>query len=173
MGLFDKLFGGKKNNTAISENNKVAISHYDKDGIYAIYDISLALSCLVTNAGDSWVSAVLQDENVDKGWPSLMKISAYIDNWRLQQKGITNLHCVDSYRKMEVPEDVAQFLASIPFKAAGGNLEYDFPRFPKWPSSCAAGILESMEKGSRMSRYASVREIKIENKPFGVQCKVD
>ena len=134
MGIYKSLFGGRKNkNIEVPENNKVTISHYDKDGIYAIYDISLALSCLVTNAGNSWVSAVLQDENVDKGWPSLMKISATIDSWRLQQKGITNLHCVDSYRKMEVPEDIAQFLATIPFKVGGGSLEYNFPQFPKWP----------------------------------------
>ncbi len=167
MGLFSSLFGEKKKQEPHFVQESVV--RYNKE---SVEDISLALSCLVTNANESWFNVVLQDENKAKGWPKTVSVSATLDRWRLKHLGITNLHSVDSYRKLEVPEDIAQFLASIPFDTSQSDtLSYKFSNLPEYPSSYKYAVMDSIKKGCSMSKYAMIREVKIEDRGF-ISCKV-
>ena len=145
MGFFSSLFGEKKKQETYSA--QVPVIRYNKE---SVEDISLALGCLVTNADESWLHVVLQDENKAKGWPKVMSVSATLDNWRLEHLGITNLHSIDSYRKLEVPEDIAQFLASIPFDTSKRRtLSYEFSNLPEYPSSYKYGVMDSIKRDVR------------------------
>lgn len=170
MGLFGKLFSGKNQGTGSTKKTQMPVIRYNKENIY---DVSLALSCLVTNAGESWLHVVLQDENKEKGWPKVMSVSVTIDNWVLENLGITELHNLKSYRKLEVPEDIAQFLASIPFETSRKNeIEYKFSTLPEFPSTYTHGVMDYMRKGSSMSKYVMVRNVKIEDRNGFVVCNV-
>lgn len=171
MGLFSSLLGGKKNQgIGSAQKDHMPVIRYNKENVY---DVSLALSCLVTNADESWLHVVLQDENKEKEWPKVMSVSATVDNWRLEHLGITELHNVNSYRKLEVPEDIAQFLASIPFVTSRKNeIEYKFSTLPEYPSTYTHGVMDSMRKGCSMSKYAMVRDVKIEDRKGFVVCNV-
>ena len=175
MGIFKWLFGGNEQKSTTSPVSAApsSCSRFDKD---SIEDVCYALSWLVAEAGDSWVHAVLQDENPQKGWPEVMQVSATIDNWRLEKLGITTINAAVSYQKMGLPADVAQFLASIPFEQQNGStITYTFSRTPGNPSAYTNDVMAAMRKGSSRSRFvqANTREVKIEDRKGFVSCKVD
>lgn len=174
MGIFKWLFGGnEQKNTTSPVSAAPSSSRFDKD---SIEDVCYALSWLVAEAGDSWVHAVLQDENPQKGWPEVMSVSATIDNWQLEKHGITTMNTAASYQKLGLPADVAQFLASIPFEQKNGSdISYTFSHVPGNPSAYTNDVMAAMRKGSSRSRsvQANTREVKIEDRKGFVVCKVD
>ena len=175
MGIFKWLFGGNEEKQVVSPVRAVPATsnQFDKD---SIEDVCYALSWLVAEAGESWVHAILQDENPQKGWPEVMSVSATVDNWQLEKHGITTINTPVSYQKLGLPADVAQFLASIPFEQKNGNvISYTFSSVPGKPSAYTNDVMAAMRKGSSRSRFvqANTREVKIEDKKGFVVCKVD
>ena len=174
MGIFKWLFGdNEQKNTTPPVSAAPSSSRFDKD---SIEDVCYALSWLVAEAGDSWVHAVLQDENPQKGWPEVMSVSATIDNWRLEKLGITTINSVSSYQKLGLSADVAQFLASIPFEQKNGcEISYTFTNVPGKPSEHTNDVMNAMRKGSSKSKYvqANTREVKIKDMQGFVTCNVD
>ena len=171
MGLFGKLFGNS--NDCGMDGKQINKGTFDPNTDYAIYDIVMALSYLATEANDSWVIVALQDEKPEKGWGRHMSVSATIDNWLLENRGVTELKDAQSFRKLGMPEDIVNILASTPFTGENGNLEFVITNMVEYPSTCAQAVLNSMREGSSRSKYYPMRTVKITDNHGVLECKVD
>lgn len=170
MGFFNWLFG--HNATSAPTNSKVVepVALFNENNPHEIYDIVRALSTIVANVGDSWLTVVMQDENPTKGWPRVMRITANIDDWHYKNYRIEKT----SFMKLGLSPRDAEYLASIPFSVNGDSLEYEFPMPFDEPSCYKRFVLDEMRNGVANSSYvkAGLRTVSITDKGF-LQCKVD
>ena len=171
MGFFGTLFGSR--NDRNNNEAQVKTETFNPNSNYAIYKIVVGLSCLATEANDSWVIVALQDENPEKGWKRHMSVRATIDSWFLENRGVTELKDAQSYRKLGMPEDIVNILASTPFTGQKGSLEFVISNMVEYPSTCAQTVLNSMREGSMRSKYYPMRNVKITQNHGVLECKVD
>ena len=141
MGLFDKLFGGSKNegNTTVNKQN-VPSGLNTND----MYDICYALGCMVGFSAltdrEERSSTLLVRVDRQKMETS---IHAHGDNW------VSDFRDVDEYAKMKVPSYIATYLAKVEFQIEKNNaLTIVFKQ-----AGSVNNIMQKIEEGMKLLPY--------------------
>lgn len=166
MGILKWLFGKNTSTSTPVEPPKIL---FDENNPHEVYHMVNALSTIVGNVSDSWLTVYLQDENPSKGWPKDMGLSITIDEW------IDNGYQPNAatFVKLGCSHSDAQYLASIPFEVERGSLKYKFTALFDYPASQSQFIISEMQKGTARSTYVAhgIHQVKIEDRHGLITCK--
>lgn len=172
MGLLNRLFRDRDN--VFTQNRTNQSERFNSNNPNEILKIVGPMCLIAANASDSHVYIALQDENPAKCFPKSITLLASIDNC-----SVSCAHDVFSYRKLGVPTQIAQYLATVPFKTKDCAHSYDFEitftTLPDYPSSLTNQIINEMRKGVSQSNYVKtgVRHAQINANAGVLNCNID